>query len=83
MIPARKAVRSQPALATRIPADLLRLSLRFSQRIRSFQAGPWDGRVTGPASFFSRQMISAFGNFVVFRTESRPGNACNRSGVTT
>ena len=59
----------------------MRLSLRFSQRIRSFQADPADGRTPKPASFSSRQMISAFGNFAVFRTESRPRRARNRSAA--
>ena len=57
------------------------LSLRFSRRIRSFQADPADGRVRRSASFFSRQMISAFGNFAVFRTESRPATRRNRSAA--
>ena len=59
---------TQPALGAPFPADLLRLSLRFSRRIRSFQADPADGRTPRPASFSSRQMISAFGKFAVFRT---------------
>ena len=69
------------ALSTPIPADLLRLSLRFSRRIRSFQADPWGGPASGPASFASRQMISAFGKFAAFRTESRSGSERNRSAT--
>ena len=72
---------TQTALGTPILADLLRLSPRFSQRIRSFQADPADGRTPGPASFSSRQMISAFGKFAVFRTESRSGSERNRSAA--
>ena len=72
---------TQTALGTPIPAEPLRLSLRFSQRIRSFQADPWDGRVRRSASFSSRQMISAFGNLAVFRTDSRRANPTNRSAA--
>ena len=69
------------ALSTAMSADLLRLSLRFSKRIRSFQADPWDGSGCRSASFSSRQMISAFGNFADFRTESRPATRRNRSAT--
>ena len=59
----------------------MRLSLRFSRRIRSFQADPWGGSGCRPASFSSRQMISVFGKFAVFRTESRPATRRNRSAA--
>ena len=59
----------------------MRLSLRFSRRIRSFQADPWGGPASGPASFASRQMISAFGKFAAFRTESRSGSERKRSAA--
>ena len=72
---------TQPALGAPFLADLLRLSLRFSRRIRSFQADPWGGSASGPASFASRQMISAFGKFAVFRTESRSGSGRKRSAA--
>ena len=73
--------KTQPAPATPILAEPLRLSLRFSRRIRSFQADPWGGPGRRSASFSSRQMISAFGNFAVFRTESRPATRRNRSAA--
>ena len=57
------------------------MSLRFSRRIRSFQADPWGGPGRRSASFSSREMISAFGNFAVFRTESRPATRRNRSAA--
>ena len=73
---------TQPALGAPFPAQPLRLSLRFSKRIRSFQADPWDGPGCRSASFSSRQMISAFGNFADFRPESRPATRRNRSAAT-
>ena len=73
--------KTQPAPATPILVEPFRLSLRFSRRIRSFQADPWGGPGCRPASFSSRQMISVFGKFAVFRTESRPATRRKRSAA--
>ena len=72
---------TQPDPATPFPAEPLIISLRFSGRIRSFQADPGDGRVRTPASFFSREIISAFGKFAVFPAESRRETPRNRSAA--
>ena len=69
------------ALDTPFLAEPLPLSLRFSRRIRSFQADPWGGPCCRPASFSSRQMSSVFGKFAVFRTESRPATRRKRSAA--